>query len=112
MSSIETQIIGERVAREVSEKAAAEAVLNRKDRSKPVSWWGVAGVVCSSGFVVLSSLHGTLFGSMEKGQYALPLFGFCAVFASLLALGCFMECRRLRRRLDAAIVLLQADQRR
>jgi len=109
--TIETQIIGDRVAREVSKQAAAETVLNHKDRSKPFSWWIIAMLVGTSGMSVQSILYGTAFGAIQKGQYALPVFGFCAIFASLLALGCFMECSRLRRRLDAAIVLLQAGQR-
>jgi lipid-A-disaccharide synthase-like uncharacterized protein len=110
--TIDTQIVGERIAREVTAKVAAEAVLKQKDRSKATSWWALVGLVCSSGLSVQFVLYDTLFASIKKGQYALPLFGFCAIFGCLLALGCFTECRRQRRRLDAAIMLLQAAQQR
>ncbi|MGB7192498.1 MAG: hypothetical protein WBD81_03500 [Collimonas pratensis] len=112
VETVETQIIGERVAREVSEHAAAETILNQKDRSRSTSWWMIAVIVCTTGLSVQGILYGTVLNAFKQGQYALPLFGFCALFATLLAISCFTECRRLRRRLDAAIVLLQAEQRR
>ena len=97
--SVETQIIGEHLAKSVAARAAALDVINA--RTPALSWW----------HLVLLLIVGAAIGWLgaHAGSNSVFIIGVAAEVGFLIAVTAFAECIRLRRRLDAALLLLHAD---
>jgi hypothetical protein len=93
-----TQVEGEIIAKQVAQRAEAEAIL-AKYRAPIAKWqylfWLVVGFVWG-GSTAAWTTHGALF------------IGAVAGAAFFLAAVAFRECLDLRRRLDATLVLLRS----
>ena len=97
----EAQITGERIAMDVAARAAAADVLTSKVHF--FSWWHVCMIVLfAAGNAWLGShVSTTMFVVGDVAQLGL-----------LLAVNAHVECLKLRRRIDAALVLVrQSDPR-
>ena len=95
------QLDGERIAKDVAIRSQALEVLNRQP--KHASQW-------SYGFnIVFGSILGGYLAFYERSHGQL-LLGAVSGAAFFLSITVFQECLRLRRRLDAAIVLLRINQ--
>ena len=95
--NIGTQIDGERIAKDViAQTLALEAISKRPRNFSP---WNYG----------LSLLFGSAWGvfiASYTGPHAQLILGSASGIAVILSITTFWECLRLRRRLDAAIVLL------
>ena len=98
--NVATQIVGERLAKEVEAKARAVEVVSQREHSF-TSWQSV-------GWLVLGGAWGFLIS--KSGYVGTELIGATTGAAFFLAAGAFKECIALRRRLEAVIVLLRQDQ--
>ena len=98
--NVATQIVGERLAKEVEAQAIAVETLSQPQRSF-TSWQYVGWLVLGGawGFFISKSVHvGT------------ELIGATAGAAFFLAAAAFKECITLRRKLEAVIVLWRQNQ--
>ena len=97
--NVATQITAERLAKGVVERANAIDALAK--RTRPLSWWQYVVLVAFGSawgwYVSSSTPHATL------------LIGIASGIGVALGAGAFRECINLRRRLDAALVLLRPD---
>ena len=94
------QLDGERIAKDVAARSQALEVLSRRPKfAAQWSYW--------LNTVFGSSLGGYL--ASYGGSHGQLLLGAVSGAAFFLSLTVFQDCIRLRRRLDAAIVLLHID---
>lgn len=98
----EAQIAGERISKDVAARAAAVDVIT--SRVHFFSWWHIC-------LFVLLGVGNTWF-SAYAGSTTMFVVGGIAQLGFLLALNAHVECFRLRRRIDAALVLVQQDKSR
>lgn len=91
------QAEGERIAKALARRDWANRVL--EERVRPLSW-------ADGGSVLAALVIGATFGQIVPS----PWLGFASGTALSLAMSCFGECLRLRRRLEAALLLLRQEQ--
>jgi len=98
----EVHMTGERLAKLVAARAAALEVIN--SASSPPLWWHYCFLI------ILGIGQGWLVShSGQNGNYVL---GSVAGAGFFLAIAAFIECIRLRKRLDATISLLRISEQR
>ena len=98
----EAQIIGERLAKDVAARAAALDVINA--RVHIFSWWHVC--------VLVALVAGNTWLGAHAGSTTMFVVGAVAQLGFLLAVNAHVECIKLRKRLDAALVLLRENEQR
>lgn len=92
----ETRILGQQLAREVAARAKAREILEA--RAHAFSWWQLLLTCVAAG--ICAVLAGRTLSIATTAAVAVALVAF------LLAVAALLECVRLRRRFDAAMVLL------
>ena len=98
----EAEIIGERLAKGVVAHAAALDVINA--RVHIFSWWHVC--------VLLALVAGNTWLGTHAESTTMFVVGAVAQLGFLLAINAHVECIKLRKRLDAALVLLREYEQR
>lgn len=98
----EAQIVGERIAKDVAARSAALDLLAL--RPHVFSWWHVS-------FLVLLVIGNTWL-STHAGSTTVFVIGGVAQLGFLLAINAHVECLKLRRRIDAALVLVRQGEPR
>ena len=96
--NFQTQIDGQRLAKSVASRAAALDVIN--EHSPILSWWQLALIVLmgiSSGWL---GTHGGTDGAL--------VLAIAATLGVALALNACIQCIKLRKRVDAVLVLLSS----
>jgi hypothetical protein len=98
----EAQITGRRIATDVACRAAALEVIAK--RPHVFSWWHVC--------VLVLLIAGNAWLSTHAGSTTVFVVGGIAQLGFLLAINAHVECLKLRRRIDAALVLLRQSEPR
>lgn len=97
-----TQLDGERIVKQVADEVQAREVLAQ--RYRPVTTWQYAMAL------VAGVLWGVLVAS-QLGSNGSILIGAAAGVGMFVGAASYRQCIQMRRRLDAALVLLQASGR-
>ena len=98
----EAQIIGERLAKNVAAHVAALDVINA--RVQIFSWWHLCALT--------ALVAGNIWLGAHAGSTTMFVVGAVAQLGFVLAVNAHVECIKLRKRLDAALVLLRENEQR
>jgi hypothetical protein len=94
-----TQIDGMRIAKDIASQSAALELLN--ERQRPLNQWFYA--LC----IAFGAGLGWLVSSSPQGAHAQMTVAVTSGVAFFLAICAFQECIRLRRRVEAMLVLVK-----
>jgi uncharacterized membrane protein len=100
--NIQTQIDGQRLAKSVASRTAALEVIN--ERYPVLSWWQLP-------LIVLMGIGSSWLGTHGGTDGALVL-AIVATLGVALALNACIQCIKLRKRVDAVLVLLSSTELR
>jgi hypothetical protein len=96
--NIANQLEGNRIAREVATQQQALELISARPRPTNLSQWHYGLAIVAGGCLGAVNVY--------AGEHAQLLVGILAGIGFFLGIAAFQECLSLRRRLNAAIVLL------